>query len=103
MFELSIRKRIGQANRGEWMRVSRRAFVKDSVWGGVAAAALTVAANQGTAVSPSPQANRLRFGANYVPRKHWWYCWQDWDQQAVREDLTAVGDLGLDHIRIQCL
>jgi endo-1,4-beta-mannosidase len=60
-------------------------------------------ADQGVAATSSPQENRLRFGANYVPRKHWWYCWQDWDQQAIREDLSAVGELGLDHIRIQCL
>ncbi len=78
--------------------------MKDSVLGGVAAAAaLAVAADRGIGVPPSRRDNRLRFGANYVPRKHWWYCWQDWDQQAIREDLTAVGDLGLDHIRIQCL
>lgn len=86
------------------MRISRRRFVKDSVWGSVAAAAaLNMPAGRGVAASPSAQGNRLRFGANYVPRKHWWYCWQDWDQQAIREDLSAVGELGLDHIRIQCL
>ena len=46
---------------------------------------------------------KLRFGANYVPRKNWWYCWLDWDQQAIVEDLTVIASLGLDHIRIQCL
>jgi len=43
------------------------------------------------------------FGVNYVPRKRWWYCWLDWDQQAILDDLRGVADLGLDHIRIQCL
>jgi endo-1,4-beta-mannosidase len=45
----------------------------------------------------------LRFGVNYVPRKNWWYCWLDWDQQAIVEDLSVIAGLGLDHIRIQCL
>ena len=45
----------------------------------------------------------LRFGVNYVPRKHWWYCWSDWDQQSVSEDLRAIADLGMDHVRVQCL
>lgn len=45
----------------------------------------------------------LRFGLNYVPRKNWWYIWQDWDAQSVAADLYAIRDLGMDHIRIQCL
>ncbi len=55
------------------------------------------------AAVPSPAPRPLRFGANYVPRKNWWYCWLDWDQQAVVEDLSVIAGLGLDHIRIQCL
>jgi endo-1,4-beta-mannosidase len=47
--------------------------------------------------------NRLRFGVNYVPRKHWWYCWQDWDRQAICDDFRAIADLGMDHIRVQCI
>jgi hypothetical protein len=54
-------------------------------------------------IPPSSGAGGFRFGANYVPRKRWWYCWQDWDQQAIAEDLDAVAGLGLDHVRIQCL
>jgi hypothetical protein len=46
---------------------------------------------------------RLRFGANFTPRKRWWYCWLDWDQQAIADDLSGVASLELDHIRIQCL
>ncbi len=45
----------------------------------------------------------MRFGLNYVPRKNWWYCWSDWDAKSIREDLQAIADLGMDHIRIQCL
>jgi len=83
--------------------ISRRGFVKRSVWGSAAAAAaLTFPAGKETAASPQAGA-KLRFGANYVPRKGWWYCWQDWDQQAIIADLSAVADLGLDHVRIQCL
>ncbi len=44
-----------------------------------------------------------RFGVNFVPRKRWWYCWLDWDRQAIADDLSGVAELGMDHIRIQCL
>lgn len=84
--------------------ISRRGFMKNSAWGSMAAvAALHLPAAKGMAASSSAPGGKLRFGANYVPRKHWWYCWQDWDQQAIIEDLSAVADLGLDHVRIQCL
>lgn len=45
----------------------------------------------------------MRFGVNYVPSKNWWYSWQDWDDASISEDLAAIRDLGLDHIRIHCL
>ncbi|MEJ2007124.1 MAG: hypothetical protein P8Z30_03045 [Acidobacteriota bacterium] len=84
--------------------ISRRRFVKNSIAGSVAAmAALRGPADQGLADSSKASSGRLRFGANYVPRKRWWYCWQDWDQQSVVEDLSGVADLGMDHVRIQCL
>jgi endo-1,4-beta-mannosidase len=79
--------------------ISRRNFVKTSVLGSAAALAarspLLASASQG----PQP----LRFGANYTPRKRWWYCWLDWDRQAVADDLSGVASLGMDHIRIQLL
>ena len=53
-------------------------------------------------VLPS-QSRKIRFGLNYVPRKNWWYAWQDWDAKSVSEDFRAIADLGMDHIRIQCL
>jgi len=85
------------------MQISRRTFVKDSVLGTVAAAAMHLPSEKGFAASPSAVPGKLRFGANYVPRKGWWYCWQDWDQAAIIEDLKGIRDLGLDHIRMQCL
>ena len=82
--------------------ISRRNFVKTSILG--TAAALASRTSLFSAALPtSAAANALRFGVNYVPRKRWWYCWLDWDQQAIVDDLSAIADLGLDHIRIQCL
>ena len=82
--------------------ISRRNFVKTSVLGSAAALAartpLLAAAGQ---AAEGKQA--LRFGANYTPRKRWWYCWLDWDRQAVADDLSGVASLGMDHIRIQLL
>lgn len=48
-------------------------------------------------------AKRLRFGVNYTPRRLWWYCWQDWNQRAIQDDLEGIAALGMDHIRAQCL
>lgn len=45
----------------------------------------------------------IRYGVNYVPSSNWWYIWQDWDAAAVADDLQAIADLGLDHIRVHCL
>ena len=67
----------------------------------VLAASLAGIAVAGIA-APTTQAGP-RFGVNFVPRNRWWYCWQDWDSRAIAEDLRAVADLGMDHVRIQCL
>src|SRR3979411_1321819 len=56
-----------------------------------------------TPIETGPTERRIRFGLNYVPRKNWWYCWADWDAKSIREDFQAIADLGMDHIRIQCL
>lgn len=42
----------------------------------------------------------IRFGVNYVPSKKWWYAWNDFDQDAIAEDLDAITELGADHIRM---
>ncbi len=58
----------------------------------------------GARVSVQDSRNQeIRFGLNYVPRKSWWYVWQDWDASSIAEDFQAIADLGMDHIRIQCL
>jgi hypothetical protein len=55
------------------------------------------------ATQPSSPVAPLRFGVNYLPSKGWLYSWQDWDRQSVAEDLDALRDLGMDHIRAHCL
>src|SRR5262249_59984471 len=42
----------------------------------------------------------LRFGVNYTPRRRWFHAWLDFDPDEVREDLTQIAALGLDHIRV---
>lgn len=54
-------------------------------------------------MSGTTTATGPRFGVNYVPGTGWWYCWQDWDADAIRRDLRAIAGLGCDHIRIHCL
>ncbi len=81
--------------------VSRRSFVKNSML--TSAAVLLDGASVIGAAAPAVEAGVPRFGVNYVPRKRWWYCWLDWDQQAIEEDLSGIAGLGLDHIRMQCL
>ena len=43
--------------------------------------------------------NNIRFGANYIPSKNWLHSWMNWDSKSVEEDLIAIKDMGLDHIR----
>lgn len=71
-------------------RLSRGDFLA-----GAAAAALAP-------VTPA-RGRRVRFGANYVPSRTWWYLWQDWDPGGMRRDLHDIAALGMDHIRIQLL
>ncbi|MGV9419049.1 glycoside hydrolase 5 family protein [Streptomyces sp. NPDC003674] len=42
----------------------------------------------------------VRFGVNYTPSEGWFHHWLDFDLDAVRADLDAIADLGLDHIRV---
>ena len=82
--------------------ISRRNFVKTSALGSAAVLA-SGSSLLGTASASAQPSRPLRFGANYTPRNRWWFCWLDWDQQSVQDDLDAVAALGLDHIRIQLL
>lgn len=75
--------------------------MKAALGGAAAALASKYAASS---IKPGDHPSKsIRVGLNYVPRKNWWYCWSDWDANSVREDLRAIADLGMDHIRIQCL
>jgi endo-1,4-beta-mannosidase len=84
--------------------LSRRDLFKAGLGGALAA---LVPPHEAACISRpigiAPAGRRIRFGLNYVPPKNWWYCWSDWDAKSVREDLQAIADLGMDHIRIQCL
>jgi hypothetical protein len=82
--------------------ISRRNFVKTSVLGSAAVLA-SGSSLLGASSAAAEPSQSLRFGANYTPRKRWWFCWLDWDRQSVQDDLDAVAALGLDHIRIQLL
>ncbi len=75
---------------------SRAAFIAVAA-SGIAATAFPMPAAAAT------HRRRVRFGANYVPSKHWWYVWGDWDREAIRRDLHDIAALGMDHIRIQLL
>src|ERR1700716_2639698 len=83
---------------------SRRDLIKAGLGGVLAAFVPSPAAlSTTTPIGTGPTRRRIRFGLNYVPRKNWWYCWSDWDAKSIREDFQAIADLGMDHIRIQCL
>lgn len=77
---------------------TRRNFLQSAAALGLAAALPTVGQT-----APLVIPGKLRFGVNYTPRRKWWYCWEDWDQQAVLDDLEGIAGLGMDHIRAQCL
>lgn len=82
--------------------ISRRNFLTTSM---LTSAAAMAAGSRLFAAQTKPVAAKsgLRFGVNFTPRKYWWYCWLDWDKQAIADDLSGIAGLGLDHIRIQCL
>jgi len=58
-----------------------------------------------TSLLGSDPATRLRldhhrFGLNYTPSHNWWFCWNDWNPDPIREDLDRIAELGADHLRI---
>ena len=77
------------------MQMRRSQFV-----GGLAAA---FAASRAPSPGAQRHGRRVRFGANYVPSRKWWYVWNDWDAGGIRADLRDIAALGMDHIRIQLL
>src|SRR5690606_22623375 len=56
--------------------------------------------DEGNAMSTTPPARLLRFGANYTPSQNWMHSWLSLDLDAVRRDFAGLADLGLDHVRI---
>ncbi len=74
----------------------RAEFAVGAAAGCVAAASLPMTAR-------ARARRRVRFGANYVPSRKWWYVWSDWDPDGIRRDLHDIAALGMDHIRIQLL
>jgi len=47
--------------------------------------------------------NKYRFGVNYTPTRSWWYCWNDFQTDAIAQDLDTIAELGADHIRIMLI
>ncbi|HEY5586394.1 MAG TPA: cellulase family glycosylhydrolase [Ruminiclostridium sp.] len=47
--------------------------------------------------------DKLRFGVNYTPSKKWLFSWVDWDRASILEDLQAIAQMGMDHIRAHLL
>jgi endo-1,4-beta-mannosidase len=37
---------------------------------------------------------------NYTPSHNWWFCWNDWNIDPIKQDLDAIAGLGADHLRI---
>jgi endo-1,4-beta-mannosidase len=50
-----------------------------------------------------PGRQRFRFGVNYTPTRHWYYCWNDFEADSIRRDLDTVAELHSDHIRLQLI
>lgn len=85
-------------------RPTRRSFLNSTTRALLGVAAVKSAWTQPLRVAQTQTAPRtLRFGLNYVPRKNWWYAWNEWDRASISEDFDAIQNLGMDHIRIQCL
>lgn len=43
---------------------------------------------------------QIKFGANYVPPKGWFYSWVDFEKSHIEEDFFALKAIGLDHLRV---
>jgi hypothetical protein len=57
-------------------------------------------------LATAPTTDRLlihRFGVNYTPAERWWYCWNDFDADAIAHDFDAIAALGMDHLRIMLI
>jgi endo-1,4-beta-mannosidase len=56
---------------------------------------------QADAMHPAKlDCNRHRFGVNYTPSHNWWFCWNNWNSDPIKQDLDAIASLGADHLRV---
>jgi hypothetical protein len=46
---------------------------------------------------------RHRFGVNYTPSRNWYYCWNDFEPDAIARDFDAIAALGADHLRLMTI
>lgn len=44
-----------------------------------------------------------RFGVNYTPTRSWYYCWNDFEEDAIARDLDSIAEIGADHIRVMLI
>ena len=56
-----------------------------------------------TSVGRHGRNRAIRFGVNYVPSKKWYYCWNDWNRDAIAADFDAITAMGADHLRVQLI
>jgi endo-1,4-beta-mannosidase len=59
-----------------------------------------IADSHAARVSRSLALDRHRFGVNYTPSKNWWFCWNEWDADSIKQDLDVIAALGADHLRV---
>lgn len=70
---------------------------------GAMAAVASLPVTGGAAAAADARFDVHRFGVNYVPSGHWYYCWNDWSADAIARDFDAIAGLGADHIRIMLI
>jgi len=61
---------------------------------------MEIADSHAARVSRSLALDRHRFGVNYTPSKNWWFCWNEWDADSIKQDLDVIAALGADHLRV---
>ncbi len=71
-----------------------------SLMHGVMAEAGQTAANSN---SFNEAVGHHRFGVNYTPSHNWWFCWNDWNVDPIKQDLDAIAALGADHLRLMLI
>ena len=83
--------------------MKRREFIQSSSAALTAGAVLGVIPGTALAATPDDRLLRHRFGVNYVPARNWYFCWNDWQPEALARDLDRIAEIGADHIRIMLI